>query len=133
MHNPASVLENGTHKLFWDFDIQRDPRISARQPDLVIIKKKKKEKKRTCKIVDFAVPDDHRVKLKEREKKGKYLDIDNIFQQAQAHLFWALFNGFKYFYQYQIILFCLLKVKWFQVLLCNSNNLASVICLHTFK
>ena len=29
--------------------------------------------------------------------------------------------------------FFLHPVKWFQVLLCNSNNLASVICLHTFK
>ena len=26
-------------------------------------------KKRTCKIVDFAVPADHRIKLKENEKK----------------------------------------------------------------
>ena len=25
MHNPASVLENDTHKLQWDFDIQKDP------------------------------------------------------------------------------------------------------------
>ena len=30
---------------------------------------------RTCKIVDFAVPADHRVKLKECEKKEKYLDL----------------------------------------------------------
>ena len=28
-----------------------------------------------CKIVDFAVPDDHRIKLKECEKKDKYLDL----------------------------------------------------------
>ena len=28
-----------------------------------------------CKIVDFAVPADHRIKLKEYEKKDKYLDI----------------------------------------------------------
>ena len=33
------------------------------------------KKKRTCKIVDFAVPADHRVKLKESEKKDKYLDL----------------------------------------------------------
>ena len=43
------------------------------QLDLIIINKKKK--KRTCKIVDFAVPADHRVKLKESEKKDKYLDL----------------------------------------------------------
>ena len=31
--------------------------------------------KRTCKIVDFAVPADHRIKLKECEKTNKYLDF----------------------------------------------------------
>ena len=71
MYNPTSVLENDTHKLLWDFDIQMNYLISARQPDLIIINKKK----RTCKIVDFAVPADHRVKLKESEKKDKYLDL----------------------------------------------------------
>ena len=30
---------------------------------------------RICKIVDFAVPADHRIKLKEWEKKDKYLDF----------------------------------------------------------
>ena len=42
MHNPATVLENNTHKLLWDFDIHTDHRISARRPDLIIINKKKK-------------------------------------------------------------------------------------------
>ena len=41
MHNPASVLEKETHKLLWDFDIQIDHLISARQPDLIIINKKR--------------------------------------------------------------------------------------------
>ena len=45
--------------------------ISARRPDLIIINKNK----RTCKIVDFAVPADHRIKLKEWEKKDKYHDL----------------------------------------------------------
>ena len=43
--------------------------ISARRPDLIII-----NKKRICKIVDFADPADHRIKLK-YEKKDKYLDL----------------------------------------------------------
>ena len=71
MHNSAPVLENDTHKLLWDFDIQTDHLISARRPDLIIINKKKK----ICKIVDFAVPADHRIKLKECEKRDKYLDL----------------------------------------------------------
>ena len=71
MHNPIPVLENDTHKLLWDFDKHTDHLILARRPDLIIINKKK----RTCKIVDFAVPPDHRIKLKECEKKDKYLDL----------------------------------------------------------
>ena len=50
MHNPAPVLENDTHKLLWDFNIQTDHIIPARRPDVIIInnnkKKKKKKKKR---------------------------------------------------------------------------------------
>ena len=57
MHNPESVLENETHKLFCEFQIQTDQLISARRPDIVIIKKKK----RTFRIVDFAVPAYRRV------------------------------------------------------------------------
>ena len=33
------------------------------------------QKKRICQIVDFAVPVDHRIKLKGCEKKDKYLDL----------------------------------------------------------
>ena len=36
MHDPASVLENDSHKLLWDFDIQTDHLISARKLDLII-------------------------------------------------------------------------------------------------
>ena len=55
MHKPAPVLENDTHKLQWNFNIQMDHLISAKRPDIIIIKKKK----RIWKIVDFAVPADH--------------------------------------------------------------------------
>ncbi len=37
MHNPATVLENDTHKFLWDFDIHTDHFISARRLDLIII------------------------------------------------------------------------------------------------
>ena len=46
--------------------------ISVRRLDIVIVNKKKK---RTCRIADFAVPVDHRVKLIENEKKDKYIDL----------------------------------------------------------
>ena len=48
----------------------------ARQPGLTIVnKKKRKKKKRICQIMNFAVPADHRVQLKDSEKKDKYLDL----------------------------------------------------------
>ena len=48
-----------------------DHLISVRRPNLTIIIKKKK-KSRICKVVNFTVPADHRIKLKESEK---YLDL----------------------------------------------------------
>ena len=47
--------------------------------------KKKKKKKRPCKIVDFAVPADHRLKLKESEKKNKYLDLARELKKTIEH------------------------------------------------
>ena len=68
------VLGNDIHKVLWDFGIETDHLISARRPVLIIITKKK-NKKKICKIVDFAVSADHRIKLKESEKRDKYLDL----------------------------------------------------------
>ena len=93
MHNTAPVLENDTHKLLWDFDIQTDHLISARRPDLIIINKKKKKKKkkrkkkekRIRKIIDFAVAADHRIKLKECEKRDKYLDLARELKKTMEH------------------------------------------------
>ena len=66
------MSNNNNNKLLWDFEKHTDHIISARRPDMIIIINKKK---RTCKIVDFAVLPGHRIKLKEREKKDKYLEL----------------------------------------------------------
>ena len=58
-------------KIFRDFEIQTDPLIPARRPDQETINKKK----RTRRIVDFSVAVDHRVKIKEKEKRDKYLNL----------------------------------------------------------
>ena len=70
MHNPPPVLENDSHKFLWDFDMKMYPLISARRPDLIIINKKRKSAK-----LSTAVPADHRIKMKESEKRNKYLDL----------------------------------------------------------
>ena len=71
MPNSESVLENEKHKILWNFKKQKDHLISARRPDLVIDNKKKQN----CRVSGFAVPVDHRVKLKVSEKRDKYLDL----------------------------------------------------------
>ena len=48
------------------------PRQTTRPSDNYL---KKKEKKRTCRIVDFAIPADHRIKIKENEKRDKFFDL----------------------------------------------------------
>ena len=58
------------YKILRDFEIQMDHLIPARRPDLVIIKKKK----RIFRKVDLTVPTNHRMQIKENEKKDKYLD-----------------------------------------------------------
>ena len=83
MHNPAPVIENDTNKLLWDFDIQMDHLISARRPDLIIINNKKKKK--ICQIIDFAVPADQTIKLKECEKRNKYLDLARQLKKTVGH------------------------------------------------
>ena len=61
MHNPESVLENQTHELLWDFEIQMDHRILPRWPDQVIADKKEN------------LPGSGLwVKLKESKKRDKY-------------------------------------------------------------
>ena len=78
IHNPESVVENDTYKLLWDFEIQMDHLISARQPDRIIFNKKE----RNCRIVYFAVLVDHRIKLKEYEKRDKYLNFARELKKA---------------------------------------------------
>ena len=71
MHNPEPVLENDTHKLLWDFDTNESTYLGPKTRSY----NNQQKKKKICKIVDFAVPADHRIKLKEYEKRDKYLDL----------------------------------------------------------
>ena len=49
VHNRAPVLENDSHKLLWDFNIQTDHLILSRRPDLIIINNKK-ENLQNCRL-----------------------------------------------------------------------------------
>ena len=76
-HEPKSVLENEDYKILWDFSIQTDHFIEAERLDLVVVDKKRW----ACKIIDFAVPGDSRIKEKEKEKTEKYQDLGKELQK----------------------------------------------------
>ena len=76
-----SVLENETHKILWDFEIQTDHSILAK---LATPSDNLKEK-RNCNLMNFGVSLDHRVKKKETEKINKYLDLAREPKKAVLH------------------------------------------------
>ena len=78
MHDAASVLENETHISQWDFEIQTDHWILIRRQNLLIINKKK----RTCRVMDFAVHAYHSVKLKESKNKKSNSPCLVIFKKS---------------------------------------------------
>ena len=72
------MKENETHEILLDFETQTDRIISARRPDLRVISVNKKRKRSICQrrsIMDFAVPADNKLKIKESKKIDKYLDL----------------------------------------------------------
>ena len=52
-----------------------DHLISCQTTRLYNNQQQQKTKKKICRIVDFTVPTDYRIKLKENEKEDKYLDL----------------------------------------------------------
>ena len=71
MPNTESVLKNETQTPvgFWDKNGWPNHDQTTRPSN------NKKKKERTCRIVDLAVLTDHIVKLKESEKRDKYLEL----------------------------------------------------------
>ena len=70
-HKPEGNFKNDDIKLLWDMSIQCDNVIEARRPDIVVVDKKRK----SCFLVDIAIPADVTVGEKEQEKIGKYQDF----------------------------------------------------------
>ena len=69
-------------------------------PETTSYNNQQKKKKKICKIVDFAVSADHRIKLKECEKRDKYLDLAREFKKTMEHegdnntnCDWCLWHG----------------------------------------
>ena len=80
MHNLTAVLENDTQTPMGLWHTNGSPNLGQKTRTY-----SNQQKKRTCKIVDFAVSADHRIKLKESVKKDKYLDLAREFKKSMEH------------------------------------------------
>ena len=74
MHNPKSVRKNETQKLLWDFTLNLSHTIRS------VDSQQKK-----CRIVNFAVTVDIRVKHFKSEKRDKHLEIAGELKQTMEH------------------------------------------------
>ena len=58
------------YKILWDSEIQTDHQVAARKLDIEL-----NNKENTCHLMNFAVPADHRLKMKESKEIDKDLDL----------------------------------------------------------
>ena len=70
-YEPPQVVESEEVTILWDVPITTDREINCNRPDIVV----KKKSTKSCLFIDFAVPCDRNVSLKEREKLDKYRDL----------------------------------------------------------
>ena len=69
-HKPESLLEKETYGSLWEFELQMYLLIPAKRANIVLINK---NKKRTRRLVNFAVPADQREIIKESQTINKNL------------------------------------------------------------
>jgi len=72
-HVPNSVVTNqrGKVTILWNQQVQTDRTIPNNKPDIII----RDNEKRTCMLIDVAIPGDRNVIKKEAEKILKYKDL----------------------------------------------------------
>ena len=71
------VTKIGSKELWWDKTIILPNKVNHNRPDLVIWNNKTKE----CKIIDFSVPLDQNISVKETEKVNNYIPLASELQQ----------------------------------------------------
>lgn len=71
-HAPQKVTNVQDTVIMWDMAIYTDRTMAANRPDIVVHNRRKK----TCLLIDVAIPDDANILTKEAEKINKYRDLE---------------------------------------------------------
>lgn len=70
-YHPSNILENETHKLYWDTFITTDRPVKHNRPDILLLNKKEK----SLSILDVTIPADDNMTKAFVEKLTKYHDL----------------------------------------------------------
>ena len=72
-HVPQPVVQSGDGQIVitWDLEIKTDRKVGHNKPDILV----KNHAEKIWYIIDFAVPMDHRVEIKEAEKVHNYMNL----------------------------------------------------------
>ena len=96
-----SILENETHKILWDFEIQTDYLNLARRLDLLAIKKKHKTKQNKTKNKPYngLWHPSGRLLSENQRKRDKYLDLAKELRKLKGNgntnCKWCAWNGLQ--------------------------------------
>ena len=70
-YSPETILENTSHKLYFDRAILTDRTVHYNRPDITLIDKTNK----TGYLIDIAVPNSHNIQTTKAEKLNKYIEL----------------------------------------------------------
>ncbi|CAH1098853.1 unnamed protein product [Psylliodes chrysocephalus] len=76
-YEPSPVLENSTHKLYWDRSVLTDRTIVHNRPDIIIVDKSRKR----VLLIDIGIPNGHNILTYYAEKEAKYQRLGQEIQQ----------------------------------------------------
>ena len=82
--NVPSVTKTSNIEVWWDIPVKLPNRVKHNRPDMIIWDKQKLQ----CKVIDFSVPLDDNVPMKETEKINNYIPMISERQQ--------MYRSYKY-------------------------------------
>ncbi|XP_039276282.1 uncharacterized protein LOC111058333 [Nilaparvata lugens] len=84
LYKPSPVLENETHKLYWDRSVLTDRTVAHNRPDIILMDKVAKE----TTLIDVGIPCCHNLDQYYNEKVSKYLplvaEIKDVWMQEKV-------------------------------------------------
>ena len=70
-HQLKALVKSNQYRLYWEYSVPTDLKLSANRPDLLLVD----DKERIAYIIDISVPGENNINKKMAEKRSKYYDL----------------------------------------------------------